>query len=53
MERLFQVYINEMRDKIFSIEGILNRKYNWDNSKNKVFEWIDGKTKEHLPIRIC
>ena len=34
------------RDKIFSIEGILNKKYDWNNSKTKVFEWIDGKTKE-------
>ena len=34
------------RDKIFSIEGILNRKYNWDKSKTKVYKWINGKTKE-------
>ena len=34
------------RDKIFSIEGILNRKYNWDKSETKVVDWINGKTKE-------
>ena len=42
----FKYISMKYRDKIFSIEGILNKKYDWDNSKTKVFEWIDGKTKE-------
>ena len=42
----FKYISMKYRDKIFSIEGILNRKYNWDKSKTKVYEWINGKTKE-------
>ena len=42
----FKYISMKYRDKIFSIEGILNRKYNWDKSKIKVYEWINGKTKE-------
>ena len=41
----FKYISMKYRDKIFSIEGILNRKYNWDKSKTKVYEWINGKTK--------
>ena len=44
----FKYISMKYRDKIFSIEGILNRKYNWNNSKTKVYEWIDGKTKEDI-----
>ncbi len=42
----FKYISMKYRDKIFSIEGILNRKYNWDKSKTKVYKWINGKTKE-------
>ena len=42
----FKYISMKYRDKIFSIEGILNIKYNWDNSKLKIYEWINGKTKE-------
>ena len=42
----FKYISMKYRDKIFCIEGILNRKYNWDKSKTKVYEWINGKTKE-------
>ncbi len=34
------------RGKIFDIKGILNKKYNWNNSKDGVNDWVDGKTKE-------
>lgn len=47
MWRDYFKYISmKYRDKIFSIEGILNRKYNWDKSETKVVDWINGKTKE-------
>ena len=42
----FKYISMKYRDKIFRIEGILNKKYIWDKSKTKVHEWINGKTKE-------
>ena len=33
-------------DKIFQIEGILNKKYNWDNKIEKLDSWINGTTNE-------
>ncbi len=42
----FKYISMKYRDKIFSLEGILEKKYNWDNSKTKVYEWINGKTNE-------
>tara|TARA_B100000575_G_C23127226_1_gene653247 strand:- start:1122 stop:2420 length:1299 start_codon:yes stop_codon:yes gene_type:complete len=33
-------------DKIFQIEGILNKKYNWDNKIEKIDSWINGTTNE-------
>ena len=42
----FKYISMKYRDKIFNIEGILSRKYGWNNSKAKVYEWVDGKTKE-------
>ena len=33
-------------DKIFQIEGILNKKYNWDNKIGKLDSWINGTTNE-------
>ena len=44
----FKYISMKYRDKIFSIEGMLNRKYHWDNSETKVVDWINGKTKEHF-----
>ena len=42
----FKYVSMKYRDKIFNIKGILNRKYNWNNSKNDVSDWVNGKTKE-------
>ncbi len=42
----FKYISMKYRDKIFNIKGILNRKYNWNNSKNDVSDWVNGKTKE-------
>ena len=42
----FKYISMKYRDKIFCIEGILNRKYNWGKSKTRVYEWINGKTEE-------
>ena len=42
----FKYISMKYRDKIFCIEGILNREYRWDESKAKVYEWINGKTEE-------
>ena len=42
----FKYISMKYRDKIFCIEGILNREYTWDKSKAKVYEWINGKTEE-------
>ena len=42
----FKYISMKYRDKIFCIEGILNRKYNWGKSKARVYEWINGKTEE-------
>ena len=42
----FKYISMKYRDKIFCIEGILNREYRWGKSKAKVYEWINGKTKE-------
>ena len=33
-------------DKIFQIGGILNKKYNWDIKKHKLYSWINGTTNE-------
>ena len=42
----FKYISMKYRDKIFNIKGILNRKYNWNNSKAGVSDWVNGKTKE-------
>ena len=42
----FKYISMKYRDKIFCIEGILNREYRWGESKAKVYEWINGKTEE-------
>ena len=42
----FKYISMKYRDKIFCIEGILNREYRWGKSKAKVYEWINGKTEE-------
>ena len=42
----FKYISMKYRDKIFNIKGILNRKYNWNNSKTVVNDWVNGKTKE-------
>ena len=44
----FKYISMKYRDKIFSIEGILNRKYNWDKSKPKCMNGLTEKQKNHL-----
>lgn len=34
------------QDRIFYLEGILQKKYHWENDIEKVNAWIDGKTQE-------
>ena len=33
-------------DKIFQLEGILTKKYNWITDKSKLYSWINGTTSE-------
>ena len=48
-DMLFCFNSKEQRDffiQILNIKGILNRKYNWNYSKDGVNDWVNGKTKE-------
>ena len=42
----FKLISFKHKDRIFKIEGILNRSYEWEESDSLFEKWIDGKTKD-------
>ena len=42
----FKLISFKHKDRIFKIEGILNRSYEWGENNSLLEKWIDGKTKD-------